>query len=317
MFAVLHHKHMEFSCRQTASSQGVSKSSVSRWTSLFDRTKAVVNKPRKTRKDSKVPQLCGLVASLVATDPFTTIARIQWTLQSTHNLHVSASSVYRCMKHAKLSYKVATRSPQHQIMDPNHPFLDALNDNVYRDGISIDEACFVSCDAPKRGWALPRTAVPKRPPKRRQTVSLLLAIDRNGVVAHCIQKGSFNTISFTDFVSSLPHGRPLIMDNVAFHRSISVKDVAQANCSTIHHTPPYCPWFNPVEHAFSVCKSWFRQARVRRASGAGYLVEDVVSSIQAVTDNKCRAFFDHTARVRCRVVARPLKSGTGIDPLQV
>jgi len=144
MFAVLHHKHMEFSCRQTASSQGVSKSSVSRWTSLFDRTKAVVNKPSKTQKDSKVPQLCGLVASLVAADPFATIARIQWTLQS-----------------------------------------------------------------------------------------LLLAIDRNGVVAHCIKKGSFNTISFTDFVSSLPHGRPLIMDNVAFHRSKSVKDVAQANCSTV------------------------------------------------------------------------------------
>lgn len=303
MLAVLHHQHMGSSCRGTASSQGVSKSSVSRWTVQFD-TKSVSHAVRKTRKDSKVSRLSGVVNALAVSDPFLTIAQIQWVLESSHNMRVSASTVYRCMKASKLAYKVATRSPQHQAMDPSHPFLTETSDRVYENGISIDEACFVSCDAPKRGWAPPGVAVPKHPPKRRQTVSLLLAIDRHGVVAHAVRKGSFNPASFTEFVNSLPPGRELIMDNVAFHRSNAVRNAALAN-GTIHHTLPYCPWFNPVEHAFSVCKSWFRQARVRRNSGAGYLVEDVVSSIDAVTSNKCRAFFDHTARVRCCAVARP------------
>jgi hypothetical protein len=58
--------------------------------------------------------------------------------------------------------------------------------------------------------------------------------------------------------------------HVAFHRSKVVR-VITANSSTIHHTPPYCPWFNPVEHAFSSCKAAFRYKRVQREPGAGFL----------------------------------------------
>jgi hypothetical protein len=38
----------------------------------------------------------------------------------------------------------------HQAVDPQHPFL-ASTTPVYDDGISIDEACFVSCDTRSEG----------------------------------------------------------------------------------------------------------------------------------------------------------------------
>jgi hypothetical protein len=104
----------------------------------------------------------------------------------------------------------------------------------------------------------------------------------------------------------------LIMDNVAFHRSKVVREVITANSSTIHHTPPYCPWFNPVEHAFSSCKAAFRYKRVQREPGAGFLKDDVISSLATVTPEKCAAFFDHTARVLVSHHSR--NSGDGDTP---
>lgn len=294
MMAVLHHTYMSCSCRVTASVRGVGKSSVSRWARNLRHCQPP--RPKRHRASAKRNGIADIVSSIIDSDPFTTIQRIHAALQEKHDIHVSVSTVYRCLKELKISYKVAVRSAEHQPADPNHPFLTNEED-VYRQGISVDEACFISCDSPKRGWAARQHAVPKRPPKRRQTVSLLLAIDRTGVVDYEIKKGSFNTVSFQAFVERLPAGRQLIMDNVAFHRSKSVRDALTNRGSSIAFTPPYCPWFNPVEHAFSACKAAFRHKRVRRPSGAGFLTEDVVTSLTAVTAEKCHAFFDHTEKV--------------------
>ena len=300
MFAVLHHRHISKSYRKSATELGMGKSSISRWSKELKISQNLKRCPRK-RSSAKSESILSLVEIIVKTDPFVTIHKLKWILQDTHRISVSLSTVYRCMKTLKMSYKVASRSPQHQVVDPQHPFL-ASTTPIYDDGISIDEACFVSCDTPKRGWAPRKCAVPKRPPKRRQTISLLLAIDRSGVVAYELRKGSFNTVSFKDFVARLPPDRKLIMDNVAFHRSKAVREVVTANGSTIHHTPPYCPWFNPVEHAFSSCKAAFRYKRVQREPGAGFLWDDVISSLATVTPEKCSAFFDHTTRVLgCRI----------------
>lgn len=295
MLAVLHHVHILHSCRKTAEAHGMGKSSVSRWVSALKQPhchKPVQRKRRAIKRES----IHDIVAAIIKINPFVTIYKLQWMLLDVHHITVSFSTVYRCMKALKMSYKVASRSPQHQYVDPQHPFITSTTP-VYDDAISIDEACFVSCDSPKRGWAPRRCAVPKRPPKRRQTVSLLLAIDRSGIVDYELRKGSFNTISFTAFVARLPHSRRLIMDNVAFHRSKAVREAVASHGSTIHHTPPYCPWFNPVEHAFSAWKAAFRYKRVQREAGAGFLTEDVVSSLASVTAEKCNAFFNHTAHV--------------------
>ena len=60
-------------------------------------------------------------------------------------------------------------------------------------------------------------------------------------------------------------------------------------------TPPYCPWFNPTEFAFSKTKEAYRRARL---AGAVDFVADVDASLRKLTSEDCSAFFRHAAKVR-------------------
>ena len=111
------------------------------------------------------------------------------------------------------------------------------------------------------GWAKGSKRVPKGPPKRRKRVSLLLALDAEGVVAYKVIQGAFNGASYSEFLATLPSHRTIIADNCAIHRSRVAVETAKQKHQTLLYTPPYCPWFNPVEFAFSKTKS---------ASSAGY-----------------------------------------------
>jgi hypothetical protein len=120
--------------------------------------------------------------------------------------------VRRCLKYLKLSYKATSRTKKGQKVDLTHPFF--LHKVPYGDDvISVDEASYVSCDTPRRGWSKIGSTIHKHPPKRRRVVSLLLAIDRTGVVAFEIKKGSFNQHIFSSFIKTLPIGKTVLLDN--------------------------------------------------------------------------------------------------------
>jgi transposase len=165
---------------------------------------------------------------------------------------------------------------------------------VYDGAIAVDESSFVSIDTPRKGWAQRNRHVPKPPPKVRKRVSLLLAIDTNGVVDFEIRDGSFNTASYSSFLRRLPRGRRITADNVAFHKSKLTRDVASERDQTLVFTPPYCPWFNPVEFAFSVTKGEYRRARSIPGSN---FVNDVRQAIGTrMTGKSCSGFFRHAHR---------------------
>jgi transposase len=174
----------------------------------------------------------------------------------------------------------------------DHPFMTTKN--VYDNAIAVDESSFLKRDMPRRGWALGASAVPKPPPKHhRERVSLILAIDKSGVVASQMKKGSFNTQSYASFLQSLPVGSRIIADNVAFHKSRHVREVAEANNQELVYTPPYCPWFNPTEFAFSVTKHAYRRSRLEH--GSDFFEEDVANALDSLSESKCDAFFRHAA----------------------
>ena len=117
MFAVLHHRHISKSYRKSATELGMGKSSISRWSKELKISQNLKRCPRK-RSSAKSESILSLVEIIVKTDPFVTIHKLKWILQDTHRISVSLSTVYRCMKTLKMSYKVASRSPQHQVVDP-------------------------------------------------------------------------------------------------------------------------------------------------------------------------------------------------------
>jgi hypothetical protein len=95
------------------------------------------------------------------------------------------------------------------------------------DWISIDETSIALNMAPLYGYSPKgrRLSVSRKAAPRFQRFSLLMAVTRSEVVAYQWIDGSFKTESFCDFLRSIPHkfhGYPVLMDNVAFHRTQKV-----------------------------------------------------------------------------------------------
>ena len=86
-------------------------------------------------------------------------------------------------------------------------------------------------------------------------------MDVTGVVALETKDGSYNTKSFAAFVERLPRNRTVLLDNVSFHKSKSVRSVANERNIKLVFIPPYSPWFNPIELAFGQAKSLYRKMR--------------------------------------------------------
>ena len=263
---------------------------MSRW--IKDETDCQFKNGVRKNWTSVVSQISSLVESCLSKNPFLTATDLIKEVQVQFGKLASEATVSRCRRHVGYKYKMATRTHEHQRVSPSHPFLLA---NKYPDAIAIDEASFVSCDRPRRGWAKFSSRVPKHPPKQRNRISLLLAIDTSGVVTFEIKKGAFNKESYSSFQQKLPSDRTLILDNVAFHKSHVTKEAELKRNIELVYIPPYCPWFNPVECAFSVAKATYRKSRSHDHPD---FVSDVVSCLQKITSEDCQSFFSHSARLR-------------------
>jgi transposase len=79
------------------------------------------------------------------------------------------------------------------------------------------------------------------------------------------------------------------MDNVAFHRSKIVRAEAERKNISLVYIPPYSPWYNPVEYAFSILKQKYRKLRLRH----GTVAEHIEESLQSLTTEKSSKFYDH------------------------
>jgi transposase len=225
-------------------------------------------------------------------NPFKTCAELSCTLLQRHDVMVSKATVHRAVKRNNLTYKLAMRSRVHQTKNLNHPFY-ALRDPYDADTIAVDETCFYHNDSPRRGWGLAGVRVPKKPSCSRVKTSFLLAIDRAGIVRHESIAGNFNSVSFAAFLETLPNEKNVIMDNVAFHRSNIVKDVAMRKHLTLNFIPPYSPWHNPVEYAFSSIKARYRKLRLAR----GNVESHIAASLESVDSSMTSNLFDHAQRL--------------------
>ena len=79
------------------------------------------------------------------------------------------------------------------------------------------------------------------------------------------QEHPINKYSFSEFFRSLgyPPGTLIVMDNVAFHKSRIIHDIAHSKGWNILFTPPYSPGHNPIESIFSITKAIFRKTNVQ------------------------------------------------------
>ena len=276
------------SLRKTSKLLGISHSSIHRWLSCIDRK-------QYRRKKPKTSVVVDVIKAAITANPFISIRQLQRVMMETMYLDVSTELLRIAIHRMGFSRKKArhTCRPSHLPVKTSE-FLrlrDTYQDQR-RKFVAIDETSFGRNGLFTVGWSKrgERLYV-ERKMTSLQTMSACVCVDVHGLVGKRMVKGAFNTSRFIDFLQSLPleHGTVVIMDNVSFHHSNDVLTCLQERGCMPLFTPPYSPWFNPIELCFSIVKRAYYQSTC------------IDAAFETLTGEHCRKFFEMTMRLRDRV----------------
>jgi len=124
------------------------------------------------------------------------------------------------------------------------------------------------------------------PANKGVNISLMAAIDVNGVISYDLKDGAYNGMAFINFISMklVPYflsnpNSVLIMDNCRFHHSADVIKMLCSNKIKYKFLPPYSPQLNPIEEFFGELKANYKV--IRPLSKNRQTVKDRVSTLMA------------------------------------
>ena len=133
----------------------------------------------------------------------------------------------------------------------------------------------------------------KAPKNWGKNISLLCAIDSEGVKSSMSVEGAVDSKAFESYIEhflapTLERGQIVAMDNLSSHKSKRVQRlIKDAGCELLF-LPPYSPDMNPIEEAFSKVKGILRKAGARTREA---LVEANGHALDAITPEDIRGFY--------------------------
>lgn len=286
--AVIHYLHFGATLREIAAIYSIGKSTIARW--IRQPLEMSVRKRGTGGRHRQDPKVLRIIGSCMDETPFVTAHSLQSTIQRDLGSAPSRSTIYRLLKQEfQMSRKRGQRTRVPTALVPEHPFFS--HNDPYDGALSIDESHFEASDSPRYGWARIGERVPVRKPNQYQRLSLLLAVNSVGVVGYELVKGSVNSVIFLAFLARLPRHKRVIIDNASIHKAKTVRAHCEQEGIELAFTPPYCPWYNPVEYNFSKIKSSFRSLRI----GGNDFVSDVRTAVASLGETA--GCFDHARRI--------------------
>ena len=126
-----------------------------------------------------------------------------------------------------------------------------------------------------------------------KTTTFVGALRLSGMTAPMVLDGPMNGAWFLAYVQqvlapTLKPGDVVIMDNLAAHKSMPVKDAIEALGARLLFLPPYSPDLNPIENAFAKLKALLRKAAARSIE---QLWDAIARIIQTYSPRECANYF--------------------------
>ena len=133
----------------------------------------------------------------------------------------------------------------------------------------------------------------KAPKNWGKNVSLICAIDSEGVKPSMSVEGAVDSKAFESYIEhllapKLKRGQIVVMDNLSVHKSKRVLRLIEQAGAALLFLPPYSPDMNPIEEAFSKLKAALRKAGARTREA---LVEATGRALDTITRDDIRGFF--------------------------
>jgi transposase len=258
----------------------ISHSTIARWLKNIQR-KCYYRKPNVCNDF-----VVDTIKSSIAINPFISTRNLVTKIKSVCNLNVSKELVRSAI--AKLGYtkKQSRFFSQPKNLEEKTKVFKELRQHFLTQNksfYSLDETSFGRNIKTPKGYALKgqMLKVPKMQP-RITTLSSLVIMSKEGIIKHQEIQGSFNQHIFLSFLRdvNIPNDSVILLDNVKFHHCTAVKDFATLKGWTLLFTPPYSPWFNPIEGVFSIMKRLF------------YKGNSIQECFNGVTQHHCKSFFE-------------------------
>jgi transposase len=139
-------------------------------------------------------------------------------------------------------------------------------------------------------------AVPKN---YGQSVTLIGAIDENGLLATLSFRGATDTAAMKVYVSeillpALHPGDCVVRDNLAVHKTRAVRKLFAEAGIELLFLPPYSPDLNPIEMCWSKLKTYLRSVRARTYET---LSDAMSAAIKLITATDARNWMRHCGYV--------------------
>ena len=294
------------SFRKAAKRTNISKTTIHRWWhsfhTCFMRTK--IQKRKKVKRNKmKYPKLVEFIKQLFDTVKleYHTLSSIQNAYRVVHYKKPSTSWIAKVLKQSKISRRrfpttIMVSSNFSKFKDQFDNFKNTLDGLQNNEIVCVDETGFCSVGNTCYSY-FPKGKQPQISfTKRREHKSCIMGISSNGVIAPYLQKESFNSVLFANYLRDylLPNipktTKAILMDNVAFHKTKVVRDVLQSKGIIPLFIAPYSPRCNPIEEVFSVLKRRFRSLH----NGANFN-ESINMSIEHIKSYKSmECYYNHT-----------------------
>ena len=268
------------SLRKTAILLQVGHTTIHRWLKSPER-KTYHREPLK-----QTSQVVQLIRTAVANDPFITCSRLQSVVKACIDVQVSRGLIHSVLKMSGFSRKKARMCGAPRNLEQKTNAFITTRDKYIRGGrkfYAIDETSFGRNTKAPYGYAPKgQKLFVRKSSARVTTTSVVACVGPDGWNGTMSYQGSVNTDRFLHFLEglNLERGSVVLLDNVSFHHSLRVKAAFESMGVLALFTPPYSPWYNPIESCFSIVKRHFMKGQ-----------STIEQSLQCLTAQHCVAFF--------------------------
>lgn len=234
----------------------------------------VIERPRGGRRHQKMDEdMANTVVEIVESQPEFTLAQIKADLQARmpDKPSVSIQTISTCLRNRLIFLKkmetVQVNRNSHDVKveraEYANWYLHTINANHPPTFIFVDESGFNLWISRTRGRARRgERAVRIVHGQRGRNFTLILAVSNEGVVHHEFYEGGTSCERFNSWLeeASVAAGagpRVFVMDNAPCHNR--AREVSLREGHSIRYLPPYSPFLNIAENAFSMWKAAFKR----------------------------------------------------------
>lgn len=138
-------------------------------------------------------------------------------------------------------------------------------------------------------------AVDYAPHGHWNTTTLVAGLAWSGAVAPMVLDGPMDGLCFEAYVGqvlipALAPGAVVVMDNLAAHKSPSIRELLHEARAELWYLPPYSPDLNPIEQMWSKVKAALCAAKARSQEA---LWEAIAAALKEISADDSHRFFRH------------------------